>query len=82
MQEKRTELKLRHEFYSYPFRNSDSEVNVGKLAEGFSALMNLVDEVCLDPRYKAIAQTKLEEAGMFATKSITHFREKSERPEQ
>lgn len=65
--------KISYRFSSQPI-SSDKLLHIELLRHKFSVLEDAIEEFCLDPRYKAIVLTKLEEASMFATKAITHNR--------
>jgi hypothetical protein len=63
--------KISYRFSSQPL-DADKLIHIELLRHKFSFLEIAVEEFCLDPRYKAIVLTKLEEASIFATKSISH----------
>ena len=63
--------KISYRFSSQPIA-ADKLIHIELLRHKFSILEDAVEEFCRDPRYKAIVLTKLEEASMFATKSISH----------
>lgn len=63
--------KISYRFSSQPI-SSDKLLHIELLRHYFSVLEDAIEEYCLDRRYKAIVLTKLEEASMFATKSISH----------
>lgn len=45
---------------------------VERVRGAFEALAQVIGEVVPDGRYRALVNTKLEEAAMFANKGITH----------
>lgn len=63
--------KISYRFSSQSI-SPDKVLHIELLRHKFSILEDAIEEFCLDPRYKAIVLTKLEEASIFATKSISH----------
>lgn len=62
---------LRKEYDSLPLNDGDAS-KVRDVRDCFSRHADYMDKLCPDGRYKSIMMTKLEEAAMFAVKSISH----------
>lgn len=50
--------------------DDDGQAMARDIAEGFDALLAMLETVCLPSREFSLCKTKLEEACMFATKSM------------
>lgn len=57
-------------FSSVPV-STEGQVMMAKLNEAFANVETVLDECAVDPRYKALAITHLETAGMFANKGVS-----------
>jgi hypothetical protein len=60
---------MREEFRHY-VPNEDQIVRIQLLREGFSDLIDLIDDKTEPSRYSSLARTALEESAMWAIKSI------------
>ena len=57
---------------AYTNVNENQKEKLQFLKETASELLNAIDEVCPDSREKSLSKTKIEEAIMWASKSISH----------
>ena len=62
---------LRREYESTPL-NDEQCRKVADVRECFSRHAGYMESICPEGRYRSIVMTKLEEAAMFAVKSISH----------
>lgn len=64
--------------YAYHKPSEDGLITINQLRAHFSDIAYLIDQACPNSRQKSLAQTKLEEAAMWAIKSVVFNDPKSE----
>jgi hypothetical protein len=62
--------EIRDEFRQIKPAESENEAKITKIKEGFSALLNLIEELCPAGRRRSICATEMETAQMYAVKCL------------